>query len=276
LSDAAGKIVATTTPASNAGMSQLFADLTAGAWTYGAWIVNVRGELGAQDQDTIMGTLVSVAVHQLTPQARVKPAMPVFTASGSATFYFQPGAAGAAASPEGCNLQAGAPVGGLATAPSASACQSGSMGFAVNYGVGDPASFTSAPLAAPLTIGGPMSLKFYLTDPAEPAWVAAQNPRLAIEVDAVDENGELLLAAGAAEWTVCSGSPRVCNTGPQPVGGNYTVGIPPLTLPAGSRLSVLLRESAAVASAARTVYGGAGLTGNYSDAGVTFTTGTLQ
>lgn len=51
---------------------------------------------------------------------------------------------------------------------------------------------------------------------------------------------------------------------------------PPVSLPAGSRLSVLVRETAAVASATRTVYGGAGLTANYSDAGTTFTTGTLQ
>jgi hypothetical protein len=150
------------------------------------------------------------------------------------------------------------------------------MGFAVNYGVGDAAIFTSAPLAAPLTVGGPATLRFYLTDPAQPAWVSAQNPRVAIEIDAVDENGELLLAVGAAEWTVCSGTPRVCNTGPQPVGGTYSANIPPTTLPAGSRLSIVVYESAAVASASRTVYGGAGLTGNFSDAGITLTTGTLQ
>jgi hypothetical protein len=150
------------------------------------------------------------------------------------------------------------------------------MGYAVNYGAGIPGSFTSAPLTAPLTIGGATSLKFYLTDPAEPVWMAAQNPRLSIEIDAVDDNGELLLAVGAAEWTVCAGTPRVCNTGPQPVGGTYAVSIPPITLPVGSRLSILVRESAAVASATRTVYGGAGLTASYADAGITFTTGTLQ
>ena len=276
LVDAAGKIVAVSTPQSNAGVSNLFADLTTGSWTYGTWLVNVRGEQGAQDQDTIMGTLVSVAVHQLTPQARVSPTMPVFTATGSTAFYFQPGAAGLATSPEGCNLQAGAPSGSLATTPAAGACQSGSMGYAVNYGLGDAATFTSVPLAAPLTVGGPATLRFYLTDPAEPAWIVAQNPRLDIEIDAVDANGELLLAVGAGEWTVCNGSPRVCNTGPQPVGAAYTVNLPPITLPAGSRLSVLLFETAAVASASRTVYGGAGLAGNYSDAGITLTTGTLQ
>jgi serine protease AprX len=276
LVDAAGKIVAVSAPQSNAGMSNVFADLTTGAWTYGTWTVNVRGEKGAQDQDTIMGTLVSVAVHQLALQTRVSPKMPVFTATGSSKFYFQPGAAGVATSPEGCNLQAGAPSGGLGAAPATGACQSGSMGYAVNYGVGDAANFTSAPLAAPLTIGGPATLRFYLTDPAQPAWTVAQNPRLTVEIDAVDENGELLLAAGAGEWTVCNGSPRVCNTGPQPVGAAYTVNIPPITLPAGSRVSVLVFESAAVASASRTVYGGAGLAGNYSDAGITLTTGTLQ
>jgi hypothetical protein len=223
-----------------------------------------------------MGILVSVAVHQLAAQARVSPAMPNFTPSGSVTYYFTPGAAGLASSPEGCNLQAGTPSGALSTTGGAAGCQSGGMGYALNYGAGVPASFTSAPLAAPLTIGGNMSLRFYLTDPVQPVWTAAQNPRVAIEIDAVDANGDLLLAVAAGEWTVCNGTPRVCNTGPTPVGGSYSMSIPPITLPAGSRLSVLLRESGAVSSASRTVYGGSGLTANYSDAGVTLTTGTLQ
>jgi hypothetical protein len=152
------------------------------------------------------------------------------------------------------------------------------MGYAVNFGVGTPASFTSAPLAAPLTVGGPLSLKFYLTDPLQPAWQPGFNPRLLVEIDAIDANGDLLVAVAAGEWTVCnvvSGS-TVCNTGPQPVAGTYTMEIPPVTLPAGSRVSVLVSETAAVASAARTVYGGRGLTGSYADAGVTLTTGTVR
>lgn len=95
-------------------------------------------------------------------------------------------------------------------------------------------------------------------------------------MDAIDANGELLLAVAAGEWTVWNGTPRVCNTGPAPVAGDYSMSIPPVTLPAGSRLSVLVRETGAVSSASRTVYGGSGLTENYSDAGVTLTTGTLQ
>jgi hypothetical protein len=164
----------------------------------------------------------------------------------------------------------------MAAAAAAGACQSASMGYAINYGAGEPASFVSAPLAAPLTVGGSTRLRFYLTDPAAPAWSSAQNPRLALEIDAVDENGELLLAVGAGEWTVCNGTPRVCNSGAQPVGGNYTMNLPPVTLPAGSRLAVLVRQTAVVTSASRTVYGGTGLAANYGDAGITLTTGTLQ
>ena len=276
LTDAAGRLVATSTPATNAGMSKLFVDLAGGNFAFGNWTVNVRGNLGAQDQDVLMGVLVSVAVHQLKEQVRVSPSMASFTPSGSVTYYFTPGAAGLASSPEGCNLQAGTPVGGLSTTRATGGCQSGGMGYALNYGAGVPASFTSAPLAAPLTIGGDMKLRFYLTDPVQPVWTTAQNPRVAIELDAVDGNGDLLLAVAAGEWTVCNGTPRVCNTGPAPVGGDYSMSIPPITLPAGSRLSVMLRESGAVSSASRTVYGGSGLTANYSDAGVTLTTGTLQ
>jgi hypothetical protein len=54
-------------------------------------------------------------------------------------------------------------------------------------------------------VGGVMALRFYLVDPVQPVWSAAQNPRLGVEVDAIDENGELLLAVATAEFTVCTG-----------------------------------------------------------------------
>lgn len=274
--DAAGKTVSTSTPATNAGVSKLFVDLTAGAYTYGNWTVNVRGDLGAQDQDVIMGILVSVAVHRLERQVRVSPTLPAFTPTGSARLFFAPGPLGGLSSPEGCDQQAGPPDAGMSTTAPAAACQSANMGYAVNYGAGVPGVFTSAPLPAALTLGGPMALRFYLVDPAQPGWSLAQNPRLVVEVDAVDDNGELLLAVGAAEFTVCNGTPRVCNVGPQPVGGTYTMNIPPAIVPAGSRLSIVVRETGVVSSSSRTLYGGAALGGNFSDAGVTFTTGTLQ
>jgi serine protease AprX len=275
LVDAAGKTVAESTASSSAGVSQLFVDLTKGSYTYGTWTINVRGDLGAQDNDTVMGIRVTLAVSQLAPQTRTVQRLPVFTASGSAPFYFQPGAAGLVTSPEGCNLQAGAPSGGLATTKWLGQCQSGTMGYATNYGADIPAIFNSAPLPTSMTVGGNLTVKFYLTDPAQPAWVAAQNPRLDVEVDVIDANGDLVLPLGAGEWTVCDAN-GVCRTGVQPTAGTYTMSIPGATIPAGTRLSIVVRESAAVASGSRTVYGGAGLSANFADAGVTLTTGSLQ
>jgi hypothetical protein len=278
LRDAAGQTVAESTASPTAGTSLLFADLTQGTFAFGTWTINVSGDLGAQDQDTLMGIRVSLEVAQLKPQARVRPQMPVFTPTASIDYYFQPGSAGLATSPEGCTQQAGAPVGGLATTQGSGPCQSGSMGYAVNYGVGTPAEFTSAALSSALTVGGEFTLEFYLSDPLQPAWEPGFNPRLSVEIDAIDAAGELLVAVGAGEWTVCNeqAGTNVCNTGPQPVAGTYTMQIPPATLPAGSRLSVLVRETAAVASASRTFYGGAGITASYASAGVKLTTGTLE
>lgn len=275
LKDLAGQIVAESTASSTTGMSQLLADISSGGWTYGIWSVEVRGDLGAQDQGVIMGSQVSLAVSQLAPQTRVEAKLPVFSPSGSVKYYFQPGTAGALSSPEGCNQQAGAPSGSLATSPGAGACQSGAMGYAVNYGASMPGTFDGGPMASSVTVGGTVSVKVYLVDPAQPAWVAAQNPRLDVEVDALDENGELVAAIGFGEWSVCNDA-GVCNTGPQPVGGVYTVSIPAATIPAGSRLSILVTETGVVASTSRTVYGGGGLTANFADAGVTLTTGTLR
>lgn len=278
LVDAAGRIVAESTASPTAGTSQFFVDLTRDSYAYGTWTINVRGDLGAQDQDTIMGIRVTLTVAQLTPQVRVSPALAVFTPAGAVDYFFQPGPAGLLTSPEGCSQQAGAPVGGLATTRGPGACQTGSMGYTVNYGADVPAEFTSAPLQAPLTVGGSISMRFYLVDPAQPLWQTAFNPRLAVEIDAVDANGELLLAVASGEWTVCNtvNGSLLCNSGPQPVAGTYIMNIPAITLPAGSRLSVLARETAAVASASRTVYGGSGLAASFADAGITFTTGTLE
>jgi hypothetical protein len=85
----------------------------------------------------------------------------------------------------------------------------------------------------------------------------------------------LLKAIAAGEWTLCNDA-GVCTAGPTATKGVYTLNIPGATLPAGSRLSVVLLESAAVTSSGRTVYGGKTLTANFADAGVQFTTGTLK
>ena len=172
-------------------------------------------------------------------------------------------------------MQAGAPKGGLALTQATGNCQAGGMGYALNYGAGDVAVFTSTPLASPLTVGGPLTLTFYLADAAQPAWQLTSNPRLSIEVNAVDADGDLLKGIASGEWTLCNDA-GICTAGPTATKGVYTLNVPGATLPAGSRLSVVLLESAAVTSTGRTVYGGKTLTANFADAGVKFTTGTLK
>jgi serine protease AprX len=278
LTDAAGVVVAESTASDSAGVSQLFVDISAGGLAYGTWNIHVSGDLGAQDQDTVMGSRVTLTAAQLAPQTRVRQTLPIFTPTGTASYYFTPGASGFGSSPEGCTIQASAPVGGLSSTASGGTCQTGLMGYAVNYGVGTPASFTGAATTTAQTVGGSMTMKLYLVDGLQPAWQAGFNPRVTLEVDAIDSNGEIVAAIGSGEWTICNtvSGATVCNSGPQPVGGVYTVSIPPTTIPAGARLSVTIFESAAVASTSRAVYGGRGLMTNYGDARVTLTTGTVR
>ena len=282
LKDAAGKIVATTAPAADAGMSFAFVDLAqVSGVQFGTWTVEVYGETGTQDGDTLMGNLISVAIHQLSPQKRTPQKMPAFTASGTASYYLRAGDRSLVPSTEGCDQQAGAPVARLSATRAAGTeqCQSGNVGYVVNYGAGIPADFTAAvgeKLAAPMTVGGTASFKWYLIDPASTAWMAAQSPFMEVEIDAVDDAGNLVLPVAAAQVKICStvNGARVCNTDAK--GGVYTFSVPPVTIPAGLRLSVRVYQAQLVTSTARTVYGGKGLAADFSDAGITFTTGTLQ
>ena len=280
LTDGAGAVVATSTASDIAGVSEFLVDLTQGSWAYGQpWNLHVSGNLGAQDQGLIMGTRVSLEVAQLAPQARVTRTMPVFTPTGSASYYFQPGPAGPLTSPEGCNEQAGAPVGGMATARNAGTCQTGNMGYATNYAASDPAVFTSAATAADMTVGGSMTVKIYSVDPAQSAWQAAQSPFITVDVDALDGAGNLLEPIASAQFDVCAtiNGAKVCNTGPTPTAGVYTASIPSVPIPAGSRLRVTIHAAQVVTSTSRIVYGGvAALGADYSDSGVVLTTGTLQ
>jgi hypothetical protein len=134
------------------------------------------------------------------------------------------------------------------------------------------------PLAADTTVGGTMTVKIYSVDPAESAWKAAQSPFITVDVDAVDSAGNLIEPVASAQFNVCStvNGSKVCNTGPTPTAGVYTIGIPAVPMSAGSALRVTIHAAQVVTSTSRMVYGGVGTLGDYSDSGVTLNTGTLQ
>lgn len=275
LTDAAGNVVAESTASDSTGMSGIFVDRLSG-FAPGTWTIHVSGDLGAQDQDTIMGSRVTLAVSQLAPQTRVRPSLAVFTPTATTSWYFKPSTTGIASSPEGCTMVAGAPNAALGTTPGAGTCETGNIGYAINYGVGTPAVFTaSAASTADTVYGGTVSLKWYIVDPLQPAWTTIQSPFMTLEVDAIDANGQLVAAIATGQWDICA-TASACYVGPQPVGGTYTVDIPPASVPAGTRLSVVINQAQVVTSAARTVYGGRGLTVNYSDAAVKLQTGTVK
>jgi hypothetical protein len=97
--------------------------------------------------------------------------------------------------------------------------------------------------------------------------------------NALDSAGNYLEPVAAAQFAVCrtENGTKVCNTGATPTAGVYTVEIPAIPIPAGSRLRTTIRAAQVVTSTARMVWGGTGsLSADFSDAGVTLTTGTLQ
>ena len=57
---------------------------------------------------------------------------------------------------------------------------------------------------------------------------------MTLEVDAIDANGQLVAAIATGQWDICA-TANACYTGPQPVGGIYSVNIPPALVPAVPR-----------------------------------------
>lgn len=208
---------------------------------------------------------VMVLIHAPTVSARLSLALTPDPARG-----------GGALSPEGCYLEPG-PVHGLLTTSSAgSICHSGTFGPGARTGVvaGDvresaelPASFTTGPLAAPLTIGGRTTLGLYIASD-EPS-IAAYPLDVLYSIEEVREGGDAL--------TIASGT-AMSAMGSYYVRRDGSFEIPVHTLAAGSRLRVTLTVSGP--SSARLLFGdtwvaeGSGLPReveqSYADAGITF------
>ncbi|MGH9177659.1 MAG: S8 family serine peptidase [Acidimicrobiales bacterium] len=273
LTDAAGKVVGTTTPSGEAGTSTLTVDLSAiQGLSFGTWKASLSGVLGVADTDILLGNIVTVTLAQVEPQAA--PAQtPTFEQTGSHTLFFQ----GPTAEPVlpvplptlgGCTLTAGAPQGTMGGAQVTDSCTAGLVGFALNYGAGRPAHFTaSGPLAAPAVLGGESSFTLWLADPAAPVWTEVASSAVAYTLNAVTSTGEVVaVASGELSRKVDSAD----EVGLEPTRAEYAFEVPPTTVPAGATLVLDLRFSGAYTSGMQLFYGGP-----YADAGVTLGAGQL-
>ena len=264
--DAAGTVVASGEVSSTAGVSQLFVDLSTLETppAFGSWTIAVAGLVGASDPNILLGNKISVHVAELARRANVMAPGSTFTPTGSQALYFTPSSdPGPLPGIDGCETDADAPLGALSPTPGTGPCREGFVGFAVNYGAGIPASFEAAtPLDAEVTIGGPATLAFYLADAAQPVWSAAFASGVTYSLEQVDPAGETtVLATGEA--------PELAQVGPTPTRGEYTFDVPPVTVPAGSKLRLTLGFSGVYTSTMRLLYGG----GDFADAGIVLTTG---
>ena len=273
VTDAGGKVLATSTPSDEAGVSSLFVDLAGmEGVTFGTWRIEARGVLGVSDTDALLGNVVTLAVAQVQPQTPAAQG-PAFVPDGNRTLFFQPSTAPSALpvplpTPEGCTLTAGAPKGHLGGAPSTANCDAGVVGYAVNYGADVPAEFTtSAPLSQPVVLGGPSSFTLWLADPAAAVWTHAAASRVSYSIEAVDGAGKATpVASGDLERLVDDAE----EVDVAPTRAEYPFDVNPTVVPAGSSLRVRLRFSGVYTSAMRLFFGG-----RFADAGVTLGTGRL-
>jgi hypothetical protein len=114
-------------------------------------------------------------------------------------------------------------------------CRAG--GFLADVYVFSPerTEFVSEPLHADVVVGGPATLRLTLVNEAEPVTSIPFLARMVVLLDAVSDDGTFVVGV--------SGSVVDTKTGPKPGVGEYELAIPPVTVPAGSRLRLQLRIS---------------------------------
>lgn len=274
VADAAGRVLATSTPSSSAGVSSLFVEPDPATVQYGTWKVTVTGVLGAADTDALIGNVVTVAVAQVARQAAgAAAAGPRFVPEGSTSLFFQRAVPAAIPlpialpSPEGCSLVAGTLDATMGSDRVVDACTSGLTGWAVTYGLDVPATFTSPALGPSVVVGGPAQLTLWLVDPAAAVWTGGFASRVGYALDAVAPDGTATsIAAGDMERKVDDAE----EVGAAPTRADYGFTVSPTSVPAGSKLRLQLRFSGAYASGMRMVFGGA-----YADSGLTMTLGRM-
>ena len=275
VTDAAGKVVGTSTPSSTAGVSSMFAEVDPAAVQYGTWKVTVTGVLGAADTDALIGNVVTVAVAQVARRtAEAVGAGPRFVPEGATTLHFQKQNPPAIplpvplSSPEGCLLTQGAVDATMGGTAAADTCTTGVVGWAVSYGLEIPATFTSPALPSPVVVGGPSKVTLWLADPAAAVWTGAFASRVGYVLDAVAPDGTATsLAAGDMERKI-DGPDEVRA---EPTRADYAFTVSPAAVPAGSRFRLKLSFSGAYASGLRMLFGG-----DYADSGLTLGVGRME
>jgi hypothetical protein len=255
--DADGQEVGLTTPSTFAGVSTVLIDLRDTAPAFGDWTLQVDGRL-ALVNDTLENGRVTVQAALLEAQEAV---VPRFVADGVMPLAFTPDPERTTGlmSPEGCDIEPGAPVGTLAELGDGIRCHSGQSGWAMSYNVA-PAEFTSEALERSLVLGGEVSIVVHLSDPTRPIG-SAIGGRLEYELDEISADGSV--------DPVGSGTAITGGTDGRNVGSFQ---ITPSEVAAGSRLRLRLIYPGAYSSGARMIFGGE----DYGDAGITLTVGHIE
>jgi serine protease AprX len=267
--DASGAVVAAIGPSSSGFTTGLIEVATLEPRPdFGVWSADIIGFLSVADTDFLLGNKLTATVIQLVarPQEAIAAAPgPTYAPTGTTTLYFQAtGEAGPLPSPEGCALSLGPAEGGLDTERPSGGCREGLAGYLNSYGLNQPATFTSEPLTAPLTIGGPAEFGLWLVDLLAPAYGTAFGSALNYAIDAIAADGTVT-AIGGGE------APDLVQSGATPVRSVHPIEVPPATVPAGSRIRVTLLFTGVYTATQRLVYGG----GDYADTSLTLTTGSL-
>ncbi len=260
LIDPDGNEIASSELTDNIGMLHVDFDAEGLARKPGSWILRAEGITHISQPALLWGHSVTVAATQLDRQAASGPSGPVFEPTGELSLVMA-GGSGQTVSPEGCDYDISGASGTLA-AMADEACHAGTVGYLLNYGAGLPASFTSEPLARDTLVGGAATLITHLVTESHPIYSLAFASRLTYQIDAVDDDGNLLTPVGGGEV--------LADIGPTPTMGSYPLDIPVTPVPAGARLRLNMQFSGVYTSAMRLLWGG-----EYGDAGLTLQTGQL-
>lgn len=236
-------------------IASVLIDLRGMSPAYGDWTLSVEPAVAVNDEGDKQGAKVLVQAALLEAQVAVvapedDPVESGFVANGTLPLAFTPDPrrTTGAVSPEGCEIEPGAPQGILAPPPPMGPCHSGTT-------VDAAAEFTSAPLEQRLVVGGKTTLVVHTTIPAplDPGVRIFMKYELA-EVTAGGDSRPLL-----SEQVIAERHGR----------NEFVLNLPVSAVAAGSRLRARVSIVNLQHAAATFLFGGQ----RYGDAGITVTTG---